>query len=461
MKKLFLLLLSGSIVNGAYAQSSIVFEHQAALPIQTFTGYPVNNVPPSKASQGNYSVKAHKTTNGGSRWYNHRDVVNTLNNGAMTNVVFPMWFDSTVRQVFSTGPSTVNWSSAAECVDPIDFTEFNDAALFDPSTIVVSNMDDYIVDSIDIQGAYVKSSSRPTSIIDTLIFSVEIDSSEYKHSENEPGWTFAQAYVPGGADSMLYYPRIWTDSIGRAGFSTNSSVPAIKWYVTLGDADRTLPTVTSMGQTYTTKNYTIAVPNGGLHVPAGSHFAYTCTFKSGDTWTANVDSVENFHRFMPVSGEGLGTNKPMPYYYYNYGDLNSSMLLFSVATGRYQPSLIIEGDNTTAFAFEFHGFESHITCSTCLTIADLSVGNIASPITANAYPNPANNGVSIPFSLVSKSYTTVTISNVMGQVLKTRDMGSITNGAAQFNVFDLPNGVYFYTVYAGENRNTGRLVVAH
>ena len=129
MKKALLLLLAVMPQFWASAQSSrnsIVFETgtnaSTRIPAGNFT---VSNLPASKASMSRVASKGNglaKTTNGGSRWYNHRLMIDTINGGTMTSRVFYMWFDSTVKQVFTSGPGTVNWSSVAEFVDPIDVT---------------------------------------------------------------------------------------------------------------------------------------------------------------------------------------------------------------------------------------------------------------------------------------------------------------------------------------------------
>lgn len=465
MKKILLLMLAAMPVLTASAQSSrssVVFDQsdwsKAKTPVGNFS---VSQMPASKASMSTARAKnnsGYKTTNGGSRWYSHRHMIDTINSGTMTSRVFYMWFDSTVKQVFTTGPGTVNWSSEAEFVDPIDFTLFNDPNYNDPTTIQIRPSDAYIVDSVNIQGAYVKDTLRPTSVVDTLLFSIFIDSSVYGHSKNESAWSFFGNYLSSPASTnkdTLYYPRIWTDSVGRMGYSTNTSVPRITWAVPLTDADRTAPTATG----FTVANYSFAVPNGGLHVPANAHYAVTCTFKSGDTWNANVDSIENFHVFMPVSGEALGVGTQMPYYYYDYNDLNMSLLLFSFSTGRYQPTLLIEGWNTIAFGQEFHAIETHVTCSTCQPI--LGVNELQTHISAYAYPNPAHNEIVVPFALNDDAQVSVSLVNFVGQTVQTIDMGTVSSGKASFNVSGLANGIYMYTLTANGAKTSGKVVVMH
>ncbi len=104
-------------------------------------------------------------------------------------------------------------------------------------------------------------------------------------------------------------------------------------------------------------------------------------------------------------------------------------------------------------------FVFKLSCPTCPTLSVATVkGNILS---ANAYPNPAATEVRVPFELKAAANVNVTITNTVGQVVKAANMGNITKGEAVISVSDLTNGVYFYTVDADGQRQTGRVVVNH
>jgi hypothetical protein len=93
------------------------------------------------------------------------------------------------------------------------------------------------------------------------------------------------------------------------------------------------------------------------------------------------------------------------------------------------------------------------------------INNVAKLISAdNAYPNPANNNVIISFLTGQDANTVITLQNMVGQVIKTQDLGRLnanTTGNATFSTGDMANGVYFYTINANGQRKTGRVVVAH
>lgn len=81
-----------------------------------------------------------------------------------------------------------------------------------------------------------------------------------------------------------------------------------------------------------------------------------------------------------------------------------------------------------------------------------------------ARPNPAQSEFFVPVTLKTAAEVSVTLTNPMGQVVATQNLGKVAAGQttnAVFNTSALANGVYFYTVEAGGARTTNRVVVAH
>ena len=81
-----------------------------------------------------------------------------------------------------------------------------------------------------------------------------------------------------------------------------------------------------------------------------------------------------------------------------------------------------------------------------------------------ARPNPAQSQFTVPVTLKAAAEVSVTLTNPMGQVVSTQNLGKVAAGqtaAAVFNTSALANGVYFYTVEAGGERTTNRVVVSH
>ncbi|MBC7553505.1 MAG: T9SS type A sorting domain-containing protein [Taibaiella sp.] len=79
------------------------------------------------------------------------------------------------------------------------------------------------------------------------------------------------------------------------------------------------------------------------------------------------------------------------------------------------------------------------------------------------YPNPANTSVTVPFTVAQDANATVTLSNVIGQVIKTTSVAATAGSAAKvnFSTSDLANGVYTVTVTANGQQSTARVTIAH
>ena len=80
-----------------------------------------------------------------------------------------------------------------------------------------------------------------------------------------------------------------------------------------------------------------------------------------------------------------------------------------------------------------------------------------------AYPNPANTSVNIPFTMGRDGVVTVSLSNVIGQVMQSQQINAIGGQPmnATFATNGLPAGVYVYTVEVNGGHTTGRIVITH
>ncbi|MBS1773464.1 MAG: T9SS type A sorting domain-containing protein [Bacteroidetes bacterium] len=454
MKKLFLLIMSGCAALSSTAQSqNIPFAPKA------------NNVAKEAVVERNLIYKdaplykmgtANKTTAGGKRWYSQYDLVNNYIPGNQildaNDFLIPIWFDSTVRQRFNTGLGTVNFSSVYQTIDPFANKTYNDA-VFAGNIVINPAWNNYTIDSVMVTGAYIKMKARPTSVVDTLVLSViPMDNiTYYIPKTNATYGSKISNYT--SKDTVWAFAPVNVDSVNRAAFPPTGGTRAY-WKVPLTDADR--DTVTSTGSV-TVRNWTFALPSS-LSIPFGQRFSVTATFKSGDTWTKNVDSVTNFHRFMPLFSQ-VASGSYMPYYRDVYGDRSMSGLMFSTDSSQYSPSLFIEIYNSSTYDKEFVAIGGYVNCPTCFI---LDVSKLAENISeVNAFPNPTQTALNIKFSLKEATETKVNITNAIGQVVMTQDMGNVSNGTATFQVENLANGVYFYTVDANGQRSTNRFVINH
>lgn len=82
-------------------------------------------------------------------------------------------------------------------------------------------------------------------------------------------------------------------------------------------------------------------------------------------------------------------------------------------------------------------------------------------ILTKATPNPATSDFTVSFTQATPAPAVISITNTVGQVVATQNVGATANGVATFSTANLPSGVYFYSVNANGSRATGRIVVAH
>lgn len=77
------------------------------------------------------------------------------------------------------------------------------------------------------------------------------------------------------------------------------------------------------------------------------------------------------------------------------------------------------------------------------------------------YPNPYNPGTAISFSLPRSSFVTIKIYNLLGQLINTLVNERRAPGTynVQFNAYDLPSGVYYYKLSAGDFVQTRSMLV--
>ena len=77
------------------------------------------------------------------------------------------------------------------------------------------------------------------------------------------------------------------------------------------------------------------------------------------------------------------------------------------------------------------------------------------------YPNPFNPSTTISFSLLSKSFVTLKIFDLMGREIATLINGEMSSGShsQKWNASDLSSGIYFYRLQTGSFTETKKLVL--
>jgi hypothetical protein len=205
----------------------------------------------------------------------------------------------------------------------------------------------------------------------------------------------------------------------------------------------------------------IALPTP-MNVAPGEIVVAWVSFKSGVNYPlGTIETSANTIRMYTADVSGVGNAPKQTVGSYEAG-------LLAVDNNKYEPidSAIIgyQGHNLVVPSVAYladgftHRFAFHVDCPTCPV---LNVADINTDIVVSAYPNPAADEVRVPFTLKTAADVNVTLSNVMGQVVKSQNMGSTAKAEAVFSTSNLPNGVYIYTVEANGQRQTGRVVVSH
>ena len=409
---------------------------------------------------GNYQGNpSHKTTAGGSRWYNQpesfgeytglisgTDPVNVFD-AALFNT-FIMWQDSAVTY---TGPDGIGIGmealSMAQTFHPQSplFNDIN-ATPSSAGQIEVTNSRPYTIDSVSVLGFY---NRRYTDYVDTMIFTFVTETAGAKFAYfSYAGDVFANHGVDSFAallyDTSDYQVRPMEQIPYSAG---GPSLTGVRFKVPLNDA--------VFADSFANGLHEISVAPG-LNMPAGRILSVSVTFQSGADYTFG-DTVTAYNYFAFISHETVAGG----YLRHPDGDLNESHMLFKDTSGTnignglglYTPGMAY----TAPYSLETHNISWKVTCATCEPV---SVKDVTSTIKqVEAYPNPANTIVNVPFTITKASDVTVSLTNVIGQQVASQSFRNTTGGKAVFNTSSLPNGIYLYTVSANGEKLTKRIVV--
>jgi len=110
-----------------------------------------------------------------------------------------------------------------------------------------------------------------------------------------------------------------------------------------------------------------------------------------------------------------------------------------------------------------HVFESVSALYHQLLETSVSRGN-STPSTFSLgqnFPNPMNPSTAINYALPQRSHVTLTVFNTLGQQVATLVDGEMEAGSheVRFEATGLASGIYFYTLRAGEFRETKRMIL--
>jgi len=464
MKKLFLLIITGSIALTAGAQErqfSLVSTMQVQNTGKTFQL-------PAEMKLGNHGTTANKSTSGGgSRWYNYVPYVDTeavIAGFAGVNITgVAMWSDSTQNGQFTSGLSHINLACVGTILDPSSIA-FNDSNFY-VGDMKVSSGDAYVVDSVEILGNYGFNPAKH-AIKDTLRLSFVKGMGAASASDDiHSGYSMASGHFNGKTFLDLYYDSVSNYARSGTAYGTPSSnvqdivLDSLEW-----------------ADTSATGIWFNAIKlNTPLSVSAGGFAGMSMSFISGDHTIPTTlpgdtifysTGVNKYNNWEPIVAFVANTAGDVQWPTYNVADSNVGLFRQRYNPGwsdAFLPTWGWSSSSTSGAAtYQYPEVLWHITCTTCGVITNTAaVKNVYTISKVNAYPNPAANELNIPFTLSQTANVTVSLSNMVGQVIAHQDMGNVSSGKAVINTASLPEGVYIYTVLANGERNTGRVVVSH
>ena len=207
-------------------------------------------------------------------------------------------------------------------------------------------------------------------------------------------------------------------------------------------------------------------------VPAGNLFGVSITFHSGDTYTPYNDTAYISSAVTPGKSYKYGMFRPLlmkekltafPTYIQENFNSGQYRQLPEASTnlGIYSPLWSWSANNAPS-SYQYPYVDIKVRCATCRTLSAGKVPPVAS--LGNAYPNPANNAVTIPVIVKNDAEVELTITNVVGQAVTTQNLGLVKSTQPTrtiINTTGYANGVYFVTAKAKGSQMTNRFLVAH
>ena len=457
MKKLLLLLSAAACAVAVHAQQrpeSILFNDHADKQAAALRADQVSVMPTF-----NRHGSQRTTTGGLSRWYNYGDFL-AANYATAFSATY-LWNDTTSVDVYSGGVSGTEYLfntivSVGMVCDPF-VAAWNDPIAY-PGEMSLTAGDAYMIDTVFISGVYYRNNSKPAPV-DTLTLGLvygdgTITSDLHavaRDTVGGNGWIYTQY----GVDT-LYYMRMPHDSIHNHVDTFMGGVTPVLTQLYLTNTD-------------TSANYQAYVPMS-ISVPAGGNLpALSLSFKSGDASFTFGDTV--FAGSTAANPYKYGMFRPLSLY---EGSASSVMFPANSPYDRNQGEFRYEGINDPhhiytpqwfwtsgggAAQLQYPYFAFHIVCASC---GLLSADHMTKTIThTSVYPNPANDMVTINFSLAAVADVSVSLTDVMGQVVAADRIANVNTGKTMIKTAGMPAGVYFYTVTANGERSTGRIVVGH
>jgi hypothetical protein len=210
-----------------------------------------------------------------------------------------------------------------------------------------------------------------------------------------------------------------------------------------------------------TNFYVTAFAGSGTNLFAGTQRGVYLSTNNGTSWTAVNDGFPSNPKIgtLVVNGSNIfaGTNGGGVYLSTNNG--SSWTIVNSGLTNYYVTALAISGTNIFAGTQGAGVWKRPLSDLTAVTkeINDSPKDYIL----AQNYPNPFNPSTLITYSLPSSSNVKLVVYNTLGQSIKIIDNEYKQAGSysINFNASDLPSGIYFYKLEAGQFSQIKKMIL--
>lgn len=448
------------------------------------SSFPINRFPRHVAKRGTTVV---------TDWY---DMWNSnYTSGSSIGYYFAIASDSNVVNTGSSGPYNIWTMGMGMSFDPTDSAYWSltsDPYLSVPVSAGMSPGQTYTVDSFFASVQYMRNNPT-TTVVDSLILEFAVTQSTNASTTSDSGAYNLQYTTP----SASFYPISYdeTPRFGTIRYNSGCGMKPAPYNAApyINDCYFDSVFVTKLRYAFALNSTTVADTdaNGLLDLyklkngSAGAGMDITpltidskhqrvvsfISFKSGVPYTLGTP-VASANWIKLFAGEPTGASSwwrqssSGPSYSGSYQDG-----LMTTTENRYSDTAFTYPHNKHDVLIPSYAYNSvpgmdvteqafHISWT---PIPSLAVTNINQTITdVTAYPNPSSSVLNISFTLSQCTNLSVSLINIMGQVVATQRIENTGTGKTTFNTASLPAGVYHYAFKAdnGETK-TGRVVISH
>lgn len=156
---------------------------------------------------------------------------------------------------------------------------------------------------------------------------------------------------------------------------------------------------------------------------------------------------------------------------YGQGSASPDMSVLEISAGiptarslAYPQSVFVDSQNGNVWVTDFDN--NRVLRFDVLSLTGVAGGALASTVEgsglAQNYPNPFNPGTTITFALKNTGHATVTIYNMLGQVVATlfdRMASAHTVYSLWFDATNRPSGMYFYVLRSADRHEVKKMCV--